>query len=109
MDMTRRTLETPTESRPQGLGINLDFQPSPRPWASPSIQEGFVRADCPQEDLNVEPDRPIVDVVEIVLDAPSQRFVRPDLAAKAVDLSPTGDAWFDVVPPRVERDLPGPG
>src|SRR4051794_11441718 len=77
--------------------------------ASPSVQEGFARAKRAQDDLDVQPNRPVVDVVEVVLDAPSQRLVRPDLAAMAVDLSPTCDARFDVVPPRVERNLPGPG
>src|ERR1700733_14474765 len=62
---------------------------------------GKHRAD---DDLQVEPERPVVDVEKVVFDALAHFVVLIDLAAVAVDLRPSGDARFDVVTPRVERD-----
>src|SRR5436190_18911901 len=44
-----------------------------------------------EEDLQVEQERPVLDVVEVVLDADADRSV----AAPAVDLGPAGDAGAD--------------
>src|SRR5579884_39159 len=62
------------------------------------------RKHSTEENFQVEPQRPIVDVVQIVLDALAHRFFAVDLAAIAVDLRPAGDAGLDVVAARVERD-----
>src|SRR5439155_17194983 len=46
-----------------------------------------------QDDLDVEPERPVPDVVEVVLDATVERRV----AAQSVHLRPAGDPGLDVV------------
>src|SRR5262245_12855962 len=52
------------------------------------------------EDLDVEQERPVLDVVEVVLDALLDRRV----AAPAVDLRPAGDAALHAVAQHVLRD-----
>src|SRR5215203_5721909 len=56
--------------------------------------------DGQPHDLDVEADRPVFDVVEIVLDALFERRV----AAPAVHLRPPGDPRFDLVAEHVLRD-----
>ena len=51
-------------------------------------------------DLEVEPQRPVLDVVEVVLDALLDRGV----AAPAVDLRPAGEAGLHLVAQHVLRD-----
>src|SRR5437660_1795061 len=51
-------------------------------------------------DLEIERDRPVLDVVEVVLDA----FLERRVAAPAVDLRPAGDAGLDLVAEHVLRD-----
>src|SRR6202023_3803110 len=53
------------------------------------------------EDLEVEGQGPVLDVVEVVLDALLDRGV----AAPAVHLRPAGDAGLDAVAEHVARDL----
>src|SRR5207245_6082863 len=53
----------------------------------------------------IEPGRPVVDVMEVVIDAAAHLVVGVGLAAKAVDLRPAGDARQHVVAARIERDL----
>src|SRR5262245_37782263 len=57
--------------------------------------------ECQPDDLQVEANRPIFDVVEIVLDALFERRV----AAPAIDLRPAGKARLDLVAEHVLRDL----
>src|SRR4051794_20197551 len=56
--------------------------------------------DGEPHDFDVEADRPVFDVVEIVLDALFERRV----AAPAVDLGPARDPGFDLVAQHVLRD-----
>src|SRR5580700_6609769 len=49
-------------------------------------------------DVKVERDRPVLDVVEVVLDAALDFFLAVGFAAPAVDLSPAGQARLDAVP-----------
>src|SRR5262245_58110027 len=56
--------------------------------------------DCQEEDAQIEPRRPVRDVVQIVLDALAERCV----AAPAIDLGPAGDARFHRVPGVVAGD-----
>ena len=62
-----------------------------------------VQAQPPHErephDLEVETERPVLDVVEVVLDALLDRRV----AAPAVDLGPAGDPRLHLVPQHVLR------
>src|SRR5688572_5856347 len=51
-------------------------------------------------DLEVEADRPVLDVIQVVFDALLERGV----AAPAVDLRPAGDAGLDLVAQHVLRD-----
>src|SRR5690242_15523891 len=55
--------------------------------------------DRQPHDLQVERDRPVLDVVEVVLDALLDRGV----AAPAVDLRPAGQAGLDLVAQHVLR------
>ena len=58
-----------------------------------------------EQDPQVQPGRPVVDVIEVVIDARAHLVVGVGLAAQAVDLRPAGDARQHVMPPRIERDL----
>src|SRR5512139_3031860 len=53
-----------------------------------------------EEDLEVEGERPVLDVEDVVLDALLDRGV----AAPAVDLRPAGEAALDLVAQHVARD-----
>src|SRR5262245_44788271 len=55
------------------------------------------RAERLEDDVEVEPHRPVVDVVEIVLDALADLVDRVGLATPAVDLRPAGDAGLHAV------------
>src|ERR1051325_2116696 len=50
-----------------------------------------------QQDVEVEQHRPVLDVIEVELDALLDLLFIVDLAAPAVDLRPAGDAGFDAV------------
>src|SRR5436305_9936082 len=50
------------------------------------------------------PERPIVDVVEIMLDPALHFLIGFSLSTQAMDLRPAGDARLDVVPAGIERD-----
>ena len=65
-----------------------------------------AREQRQQENAQVEPERPVADVIVIVIDAALHRFVGVSLAAEAVDLRPAGGARQQVTPPRAKRDLP---
>ena len=51
-----------------------------------------------ENDYEIEPDRPIVDIIEIVLDPLLQFFRRVGFAPPTVNLRPSGNAGFDPVP-----------
>src|SRR5512135_3851488 len=57
-----------------------------------------------QYDVEIEQQRPVFDVVEVVLDALLDLLVRIRLAPPAVDLRPTGDAGFDAVAGEIAVD-----
>ena len=52
------------------------------------------RPECPEKDLDVKGNRPILDVVQIIADTLLQRGV----ATESVDLCPAGESAFDPVP-----------
>src|SRR6185369_17678585 len=52
----------------------------------------------------VEQDRPVLDVIEIELDALLDLLLIVDLAAPAVDLGPAGDAGLDAMPRKIAGD-----
>src|ERR1044071_4888361 len=54
-----------------------------------------------RQDLQIQPQRPVLDVVVVPLDAIAQR----GLAAEAVDLGPAGDAGLDAVAVAVAADV----
>jgi hypothetical protein len=61
------------------------------------------QADGRNEDSNVESEGPILDIVEIISDAP---FGFPELiefASETVHLCPTGQSWLDTMAQRVGR------
>ena len=64
--------------------------------------DGAVQAaqDGEPHDLEIERQRPVLDVVQVELDALFERRV----AAPAVHLRPAGDAGLDLVPQHVLRD-----
>ena len=57
-----------------------------------------------EQDVEVEQHRPVVDVVEVVLDALLDLLGGVGLAAPAVDLRPAGDAGLDLVAGEVAVD-----
>ena len=50
-----------------------------------------------QQNLQIQPQRPVLDVPEVVLDAQRHFLRRVRLAAEAVNLRPAGHAGFDLV------------
>src|SRR5262245_12479168 len=57
--------------------------------------------ECQRDDLEIEAQRPVLDVVEVVLDATIERRV----ATESVDLRPARHARFHVMAEHVARDL----
>ena len=68
------------------------------------IAVGAGRDHRPDQDLKVEPERPVVDVVQIELDPALHLVVAVGLATEAVDLRPSCYPRLDVMPTRIERD-----
>src|SRR5690242_5842170 len=62
------------------------------------------RECSPDQDLQIQPRRPVVDVVEVILDPLLHLLVRLSLAPETVDLRPAGDAGLDIVTTRIERN-----
>src|SRR5580700_3825337 len=58
----------------------------------------------PQENEEVEQHRPVLDVIEVELDALLDLLFVVDLAAPAVDLRPAGDAGLDAVAGEIAVD-----
>src|SRR3954451_13462500 len=58
---------------------------------------GHQRQGRLEQNVEVEQHRPVLDVIEIELDALLDLLVGVDFAAPAVDLSPAGDAGLDAV------------
>src|SRR6204780_288490 len=56
--------------------------------------------ECPQDDFKIEPHGPVLEVFEIELD-PFCHRVQIISSAMAVDLRPTGDSGFHLVPEHV--------
>src|ERR1051326_223966 len=56
------------------------------------------------DDFQIQPQRPVVDVEQVVLDALAHLVFGVDGAAEAVDLGPAGDARLDVVAAAREAD-----
>src|SRR4051794_10811958 len=71
---------------------------------SVSISIGTWREHRAHENLQVEPQRPVVDVVEVELNPVAHLVVAVGLAAKTVNLRPAGHTRLDVVTTRIERD-----
>src|SRR4051812_41481633 len=57
-----------------------------------------------QQDVDVEQHRPVLDVIQIELDALLDLLFIVDLAAPAVDLRPAGDAGLDAVAREIAVD-----
>jgi len=62
------------------------------------------RQHSPDQDLEIEHQRPIVDVIEVVLHPLFHFLVRIGLTAVTVDLRPSGDSGLDVVPACIKRN-----
>src|SRR5690606_26950487 len=65
------------------------------------LQQGKRRN---REDVEVEQDRPVLDVVEVVLDPTLDLFTGVGLAAPTLDLGPAGDARLDLVAGKIAVD-----
>jgi hypothetical protein len=57
-----------------------------------------------RDDVEVKQNRPVLDVIEVVLDAALNLFLAVGLAAPAVDLRPAGDARLDTVAREITVD-----
>src|SRR6185437_5825533 len=73
--------------------------------ASVSVCVGVGRKEGQENDIQVEMDRPVLDVVEIVLDARAQHVRGLGGASETVDLGPAGDAGRHIEAARVGGDL----
>jgi hypothetical protein len=58
---------------------------------------GLRREHRQEHDLDVQPQRPIVDIEQVVLEPRQHLLIVGDLAAMTVNLRPAGDARLDVV------------
>src|SRR5579883_3632359 len=85
---------------------DLPFQRLPEKDALIRVGMRLPRKQGQRENFKVQPERPIVDIVEVVFDAPAHLVVAGDLAAEAADLRPAGNARLDVVPARILGDAP---
>src|SRR5262245_32601875 len=56
----------------------------------------------PQQNFDVEPDRPVLDVVQVAGDPPSHVFRGSRFPTQPVHLGPAGNAGLDPMPPWVE-------
>ena len=65
---------------------------------------GHQRERRLEQDVEVEQHRPVLDVVEIVLDAALDLVLGVGLAAPAIDLRPAGDAGLDLVAGEIAVD-----
>src|SRR5947209_13947444 len=57
-----------------------------------------------ESDAEIEKQRPIVNIEEVVFDPHADLGIVRNATAKAVDLGPAGDARLHIVAPRVKRD-----
>src|SRR5271169_407679 len=62
------------------------------------------RKERHQDDLHVQPQRPVVDIIEIVLEPLVHVVIVGDFAAMTPDLRPARDARLDVVPAGITRE-----
>src|SRR5262249_42245128 len=79
----------------------------PADWTggrSISVLVGGRREHGPHQDPKIEPERPVVDVVQVVFDPAAHLVIGVGFTAEAVDLRPSGDARPDVVAPGVDQD-----
>src|SRR5690606_5111913 len=69
--------------------------------AAPEPSVGVLRVQQPnrreEQDLQVEHERPVLDVIEVEFGAHADLFIRIHLATPAIDLRPAGDAGLDAV------------
>src|SRR5258705_10831012 len=75
--------------------------------AQNSIRVLVPRQQCDrrlEQDVDVEQHRPVLDVIQIELDALLDLLFIVDLAAPAVDLGPAGDAGLDAVAREIAVD-----
>src|SRR5438552_1838896 len=120
-DWTRRTSGSrrrhshKTVSSRRAVSDSVMEQPSPttnaarRPRRRAITSVGVPVEEHPEErhadDLEVEPEGPALDVLDVVFDA----FLERGIAAQPVDLRPAGDAGLDLVPQHVAgHRLPEP-
>src|SRR5512147_2453558 len=59
---------------------------------------------CQHHNLGVEPQRPVLDIKDVVFDAAAHLIEGIRLAAEAVDLRPAGDTRLHFVPPMIAAD-----
>src|SRR5215211_7899196 len=58
-----------------------------------------------EQDAHVQPQRPVVDVIEVVFDSAAHLVVGIGLAPQSIDLGPAGDSRLDVVAAGIEGNL----
>src|SRR6267142_3069431 len=88
-------------------GFLRRYRSSQRRLTSRSISVlvlGHQRQRRLEQDADVEPHRPVLDVIEIELDALLDLLVGVDFAAPSVDLRPAGDPGLDAVAREIAVD-----
>src|SRR5689334_21672905 len=101
-------LSMPTTLKPRSSSVSERCDPmkpaAPVMTTRGNLRSGSVRCEHANQrqphDLDIESNRPVLDVIQIVLDSLLERRI----AAPAVDLGPAGDAGLDLVAQHVLRD-----
>src|SRR3954469_12023824 len=94
----------PSRTRLLTQQIPATAEPAPADELVRVLVLGYQRQGSLEQDEEVEQHRPVLDVIEIELDALLDLFLVVDFAAPAVDLSPAGDARLDAMPREVAVD-----
>src|ERR1051325_2873008 len=100
----------PRDSGALAMKTMASCAPGNRSIAQPAMQSSVrvlgpeQRDRGPHQDVEVEQHRPVLDVVEVVLDAVLHLLGAGELAAPAVDLRPAGDAGLDSVAGEIAVD-----
>src|SRR5262249_37118943 len=103
--VSRLSMPMTVQSRSSSVSARCDpMKPAAPVMTTPFLVGILVEEPAEQRqphDFQVEAHRPVLDVIQVVLDALLDRGV----AAPAVDLRPAGDPGLHLVPQHVLRDL----
>src|SRR5436309_8845545 len=103
--VSRLSMPITVKSRSRSVSARCDPMKPAAPVMTTRFLVGMFVKEPSQErephDFQIEPHRPVLDVVQVVLDALLDRRI----SAPAVHLGPAGDPRLDLVPQHVLRNL----